>query len=271
MTIATLDDYRKALKQRVLFQKTGVQNSAGGYLNGWNIGAFPAAGTSPGNTANGIVPDDTTTGAPTIQPFSGNGYITGCRWECTRGQGDTSGILVMVFDYLFGCGAYTAAATQTLTSQPSYSARLPTVGGNPDYTGLMLWYENNTLSGSSGTLTITYTDQDGNTGHSTSQGVNLLTGSGVTNMQLAAGDVGIRKIESVSMAGSGLGGTWSVQVLRPLFWVCITPGAFPTGELPLETIKMPQIFDTSCLRYAYRDWGTSGGNKITLDIEIASL
>lgn len=277
MSITSLADLRSAAKQTVWIQKsygTGLFISLF-WASHWKANGTPAAGSnlSGGNTANGIVPDNTTTGAASISAFSGSGYISKARISIN----DAGSVHeYKVYDLLFAAGVYNnGAGTTTLTSQPSFSARLPTVGGNPDYTGLELWgYSNGGWSGGAGCpITVTYTDQDGNTGHSTS----ITSGGQNTSpvmmfeIPLAAGDVGIQKVESVNVA-TATNVSAGVCVLRPLLHFPNLPSAGQINKtLTFDQIGMPRFFQSSCLLTMFR--GTGGTNDSTgmnLEIEVAS-
>lgn len=279
MAISTLDAYRKAAKQNVAIYKGLWPNFGSGPLvaSGWTVAGTPGAGAgNPSNTANGVVPDNTTTGAASIANFSGTGYLT--RAECHLAAGPLSAAtygFLSVYDRLWHAGAYSFNSNVTLSAQPSYSGRLPTVGGNPDYTGLEIWIEN--ASNFTGTLNVvvTYTDQDGNTGHSTGTVTNSnTTNTLMTRCPLAAGDVGVRKIESV-VASVATVGTFNVLVVRPL-WRWITPfmsmDQLYAKPRWLDQTMMPVVFPTSCLATKYHYAAGSGAGSLATDfqLEIAS-
>ena len=249
MAISTLDGYLGAAKQRVTWMKTGTRTLVAAMpYTVFDIAGNPGVGTlAIGNTANGIVPVKGNSGYPFIGTFSGNsGYLSKVEF------GSSVPCCFDLYDRLFAVGAISyAAATTTLSAQPSYSSRVPL----SNYGGLQVWIEVVTafVTGTAWTCRITYTDQDGNTGIA---GVDLPTMAAAAlpigrmyQLPLAAGDGGIQKIESVIVTNGGTAmtvGTFNVMVLRPLWFgrVAVANGGdvhdlFKTG--------FPPLFDTSAL------------------------
>ena len=156
MAILSLDDYIASVKQIIPYSKTTARTSV---ANVWfaihDLAGNPGAATlAVGNTANGVVPTDATAGYPII------GFSTGLGYVATVDFGSTVACRITVYDRLFHAGAYAFNASTTLASQPSYSSRIP---GGTDYTGLQLWAEAVTGGTLIQNVTVTYTDQDGNT------------------------------------------------------------------------------------------------------------
>jgi hypothetical protein len=262
MTIATLAQYGAALKERVLLNKTSITNTQ---ANGWISMTYGSAG----NSANGVVPTDTTY---PINFSSGSGYVTSIEASCTYGP-----FRVALYDLLFMCGSYAYnSGTTTLTSQPSFSSRIP---GGTDYRGLEVWLAGVGASGSGATnFTLTYTDQSGGTGHSSGlSGLGSIYASGsslgydgrLQRVPLAAGDTGIQKIESVSFSG-GSGGAYNVYIMRPLALLYL-PVANTPLTFGLEQLGMPQVWGDSCLlTAAVTNIATSPAPVFDLSVEIAS-
>lgn len=267
MAIATLTDYASALKERIIINKTLTVNT--GALDWWS--AFDGTG-SPGamsaisNTANGVVPTDSTAGAPTINFSSGSGYITSVEATCSYAS------RITVYDRLFHAGAYAFNASTTLASQPSYSSRVP---GGTDYTGLQLWFEGASTFTGLPTVTVTYTNQGGTPGQSTSLSGISFVGGNVPGPErskqfpLASGDSGLSKIESVT-ATVASAGTFNVFVARPLFTVRIPRANIPV-ILPIEQLGAPQVWtDSALFVMTQTDGNTNPAPRIELNIEIAS-
>jgi len=263
MAILTLAQYAAALKQKVYIQKTSAVTNSN-WQSAWPEGALPAAGAiSIGNTANGLVPTNTTTGAANITNFNGTGYLT---WaEVGSVQNSVNSFKYMVYDRLFHCGSYgSASGLTTLTAQPSFAARVP----NNDYTGLQLWAETSGAVTGPMSITITYTDQSGNAGHSTGAYTTLNNPNAsavLGQIQLASGDSGIQKIESVNVTG-GTAQSVNFFIARPLLMgIMLYPNRNVT--YPMELTGFLQIFPTSCLAFMH-----SGNNGTLYDVtlEIAS-
>ncbi len=243
MTIATLSDYYAAPKQRAPFSKAGT--SGAGTSSMWAKTAVPAAGSlAIGNTANGLVPDNTTAGALAIQNFSGTGYVTAAE---VSGGSTSARPYVALYDRLFHAGSYSFNAAVTLASQPSFSARVP----GSDYGGLELWIEIATSFTGNPSITVTYTDQSGNPGHTTgavSFSAALAVQPAMFKLPFASGDWGIQKIESVTCTVATVG-TFNVIIARPLVKLFML-GLYQTDQTLrywLDQTGMPQVYPTSCL------------------------
>jgi hypothetical protein len=252
MAITTLDGWIASAKQRIPYTKTASRTTiANAWFSLWDLAGQPGAGTlSAGNTANGLVPTDGTTGAPLVNTFGGTGYLSLVDF------GNTVACRMMIFDRLFHAGAYAFNANTTLTAQPSYSGRVP---GGTDFTETELWIECVTAFTGNPTITVTYTNQAGTTGRSTgAQALGFAPTLGrMIQLPLQAGDSGIQKIESVVCTVATVG-TFNVLVIRPLWSgrVRVANDGFTHG---LDLVGLPQIFDTSCLQVAVNADSTSSG------------
>jgi hypothetical protein len=238
MSIASIADYKNALKERPIFFKTAARNGAfPQWFTLWDGTGTPGAGTlAVGNTANGVVPTDATTGAPTINFGSGLGYLTEVEFNTSQAG------RFALYDRLFHAGAYAFNAAVTLASQPSFSSRVP---GGTDFTGLQLWVECVTTFTGSLSLAVTYTNQSGVAAHSTGTiVVGALTVGQMLQLPLQSGDSGIQKIESVTATIATVG-TFNVLVTRPLW--SARSGVVTQRRYWLDRLGMPQVWGDSCL------------------------
>ena len=268
MAITSLDDYIAAQKQLVHLYRIGNRPVVANYwysLMGLN--GVPSPGVLAGsNTANGVLETDAIAGYPNIRAFptSGKGYVTrvsACNNYVCR---------LRLYDVLVKAGAYSYNANVSLTSQPSISSRLPLdLSSNPCYDQVELWYECVTaITGSGMTVTVTYTDQDGNTGATTgAYQVGATPVARLIQLPLAAGDVGVRKIESVAGA-VGTAGTFNILLMRPICEVRVN-SANQMSLLGLDATGFAEVFADSALTMILSGDSTSSG---TLDafVEIAS-
>lgn len=262
MAIASLADYRSALRERPLYVKTAARvGSPQQWLTLWDATGSPSAATlAVGNTTNGVVPTDATTGASTIVFGSGVGYLTEVEMLSTvRGR-------YVLYDRLFHAGAYAFNASTTLASQPSFSGRL--VGGL--YAGLQLWVECVTAFTGSLSVAVTYTNAAGTTARSTgTTAVGALVVGQMVQLPLQVGDIGLQKVESVT-ASVASAGTFNVVVLRPLWCARASLAGFssaltvPVWHGPSYT-GMPQVFGDSCLAAMYMP-----GNVLSSSVPIAA-
>lgn len=248
MAITTGDGYIASAKQLVRLVKTGSRTTvANNFFTVFDMAGNPGAGSlSVGNTANGLVPTDATTGFPTINAFGGGatGYLTGINFS--------SNVVcrMHLYDRLFHAGSYatTPTGTTNLSSQPSFSSRVP---GGTDYTGLEIWLEINTqIAASAVTVSITYTNESGTTGRSTGATSSLsgFTAGRLIQMPLQSGDKGVQKIEAVVIGGTAAAtGNFNVIIARPLITSMRVPVAGGGDILGLDRTGMPVIYADSAL------------------------
>lgn len=261
MSISSLDQYIAAIKEvETWIKSASITTVAGIPFTLFDQVGQPGAGAlNIGNTANGVVPDDTVAGYPLIASFGGAlGYLSGI---------DFSGSVacrIMLFDRLFACGAYSFGADTTLASQPSYAGRVP--GGN--YNGLQLWVEHVTAVTTTPVFQINYLDQDGgagDTGQFTQVPTSLIIRRAM-QIPLAAGDSGIQQITRVRITGA-TAGTFNFMVLRPL-WAGRVPVANSGDVHDFLRTGLPQIYDTSALYVLIAADSTASGYP-GLQLEIA--
>jgi hypothetical protein len=250
MAITTLDGVIGATKRRVILQKTGSRTTVAYYpFSVFDQAGSPGAGTlAVGNTANGIVPTDATTGYPAIATAAATLYINRILAR------SSVACWIDVYDTLFSAGAYAYNADTTLASQPSFAGRLP----NTDYNGLELYLEAVTAFTGSQTIQINYLDQDGNAGDTgaVATGIAPIIGR-MYEMPFAAGDSGISQLVRVRSTVSTVG-TFNVHIMRWLWGCRINAANLGTIDSLLRT-GLVQIYDTSALRLKITTDSTASG------------
>jgi hypothetical protein len=243
MAISTLDGWIESAKQRVTFVKMLATRSGavGVFQNILDLIGRPGPGVLAGtDTAAGVVPTHATAGFPLINAFGGGatGYLSSV--TCWGSLGTRFELM----DLLFKAGAYSFNASTTLASQPSYAGRIP---GGTDYSDTEIWFDGVTQFTGNPTLTVTYTNQAGTTGRTTGAiafGFAPAVGR-MHPLPLQAGDVGVQKIESVTMTVATVG-TFNILVTRRL-WSGKIPGAFASASADLLNTGMPEVFEDSAL------------------------
>lgn len=253
MPINSIDGYVAAAKQTINYVKTGTRTTiATGWFSLFDLAGNPGAGVLAGtSTPAGVVPTDATAGSVPINAFGvGNiGYLSNVDF------GSSVASRLRLFDLLFKAGAYSFNANQTLSAQPSFASRVP----NLNYSDCQIWLETVTAFTGNLNVTVTYTNQDGVTGRSTGAFVPGLTPTlgRMFQLPLAAGDTGVRTIESV-VSTTATAGTFNVLVLRPLWSGRVRLANDGDTHGPLQT-GMPVVFDNSCLFLAVAADSTSSG------------
>lgn len=261
MAIATLDNYIAAAKQRINFAKTATRTTVATFpFSVFDLAGNPGAGTlAIGNTANGVVPTDATSGYPIITAFGGaaSGYVSKAEFA------STVACWIDIYDRLFAAGAYAFNANTTLASQPSYAARVP----GADYTGLQIWVEQVTAATGNQAVNVTYTNQAG-TGSRTTGATGIGAAPTVGRcwqLPLQAGDSGVQSIQVVAGTVATVG-TFNVMVLRPL-WSGRVQLANGGDVHDLLRTGMPQVYaDAALYALISADSTSSGVPEVMIEI-----
>jgi hypothetical protein len=226
------------------------KGSVPGSLSFWNTnfastigsgGAGVLAGTS---TTAGVVPTSATAGFPYIRPIAAGktAYLAGVNF-----QGTSQAMRLRLVDMLWKAGAYNFNDTVTLSGQPSFVSRLP----GAQYAGRTeLWFEAVTAFTGIPTLVVTYTNQDGVAGQTTTYTApsSAPVANRLLQIPLAAGDTGIQKVESVTATVATVG-TFNLLIVRPL-WNGRVMGPSDFGSrynLGPDKTGMPIVYDTCAL------------------------
>jgi hypothetical protein len=201
----------------------------------WTYDGMPAGGAVPTVAA---IPDRTTTGAI---PFTAPGGSRDLHLIGASVTPLTAGVYLL-YDRLFHIGGLsgTSTADQTVQGSPASPALTRNTGG----AGNMAWYEIYTIIGTTATtLTMTYTDQGGNTGQTSTINIGGTGFREVTRAQripLAAGDTGIRAIEKINLtATTGTLGNFGITIAQPLAWIPV--GSAGTAGWRDYTTGLPGI------------------------------
>lgn len=210
----------------------------------WTYDGYPAGGTAPGAAA---IPTRTTQGA---LPFTAAGG-TREKWLVSIGLvPQISGVFVL-YDRLFHISGLSGASTLDQTVQGSTPT--PALTRNTGGLGNFAFYEVYGILGTTGTtLTMTYTDQDGNTSQTSTINIGGAGFREVTRAQripLAAGDSGIRAIEKVKLtASTGLAGDLGITIAQPLAWIPVgASGAGGWRDFTTGLPGIPKIDNNACL------------------------
>jgi len=267
MSIATLDQYIAAIKQRIRIVKTATRTTVATIpFSLFDIAGNPGAGVLPGtSTTQGVVPTDATVGCPLIEFSTGIGYLTKVEY------GSSVACRLSIFDMLFKAGAYSyASGTTTLSSQPVISQRCPDYPGSGTTFGARneIWIEVATafVTGTAWQVQITYTNSVGTAGRtsiiSAAQAAAALTIGKMFQIALQAGDTGVQKIESVIVTNGGTAmtaGTFNVLILRPLWTSGRVMVANDADIHDLLKVGMPIVYTDSALILVPQADSTSSG------------
>jgi hypothetical protein len=217
---------------------------------------YPGAGAAPGNSINGTALTTLTGSIPVPAAVSGD-YSEIVGFDVQQG-GSVGGVWLVDFLWWNDTIAETTATGQSIT-HPGLPARDRSASSNGDGVFAAILVSTATTNGSPVTnTTITYTDSAGNAGNTgtiTSFPATAVAGTWVP-FNLAAGDTGIRTIETLTLGTSYGGGTIHLVMYRPIVYVPLTTAgvgaSMPGGQ-------MRRIWDSTCLVPVYDLTGTSGG------------
>lgn len=265
MPIANNDDYIGSVKQVIEWMRSGSRTTvAAQWFTLFELAGQPGPGTlAAGNTASGVVHDDTVAGYPQINAFAGGavGYLTRI-----AGQSTVAGKIAL-YDRLFVCGAYPGIQSRLVLASPptGWQARVP----GADYKGLEIWIECVTALAATATITVEYLDQDGNAGTTGAISVGgALTLGRMIQLPLAAGDSGVSGLTAITSSGAA-SGTFNVMIMRPLvpvFRVEVANGGTTWDYL---RTGLPILYATCALYPIIAPDSTSSGIP-ELSIEIGS-
>jgi hypothetical protein len=221
---------------------------AGRLTSMWTYDGMPSSGAVPTSAA---IPDRTTPGAlPFTAPGGGRE-----KFLISMGVAPLISGSFLLYDRLFHIGGLSAILTTAQTVQGTTPS--PALTRNTNGVGNMAWYEVYSLLGTTAaTLTMTYTDQDGNTGQTATINIGGTGFRDVTRAQripLAAGDTGLRAVASVQIsATTGTAGNFGITIAQPLAWIPVgAAGAGGWRDYTTGLPGIPAINPDACLALAY--------------------
>jgi hypothetical protein len=231
------------------FYKAAVTpKAAGSWHSLWTAAGQPGAGAAQGSV-NGAVPTSATPGSFVFtNPLTGNSYLG--KFSVA---GAATGTLILYDRLWHDSGLSATLTTSQAITQPALT--------RPDALGadVELWAEIYTATTAAATATATYTDQDGNASQSATAAIIAASVAGqMFPFSLAAGDTGVRSVQSVQLSGSMTAGAWGLTLLRRLAEIPISLAG--VGNV-YDTIAlgMPRIYDSACLALMLMASGTTFG------------
>ncbi len=215
-------------------------------------------GSVPGAVA---APDKSTAGAMRFSNPGGGRQLwgVGSGWLCAQ-QGT-----LIIYDRLLHIGGLSGTSTSAQTVGG-------TISRNTGGAGNIVWAEIYTALGATATtITVSYTDQDGNAGQTSSAvaigGTNLNNAQRLIALPLLSGDTGVQAVASATLAASTLtAGNFGITVGRILGTVPIGPGG---GQLIDYITGAPGPIDIptdACLAMAFMPAGTTAPQLVYGDL-----
>jgi hypothetical protein len=259
MAISTLDGLVAGFQLPRSYHKTGITMSAVGAMRGYSpfyAAGGPGAGTAPSSGVNGAAETGPLAGCiGRSNPVSGNAYLS--RWtHCSS----TSGV-VWLIDRLW---SNSGLSTTLTTSQSITSAALPArdINGSTNGEGVFAALEWS-ATGGAGTPTVTlgYTNSDNTSGRSAT--LTAVTTPPVGTWEifaLAAGDKGIRSVQSLTQSATRTSGTYHLILFRVIAQLEVSNTGFGDTLNPI-TGGLPRIYDNTCYSTVLFPIGTGAANQ----------
>lgn len=242
MAITTLDGVVAGMQIPKPLTKIGIATAAVGAMRGytpWYVAGNPGAATASSDGVNGAaVTGNSVAGQiPRTNPSSANAYLA--RFAVNA---STAGTMWLI-DRLWQNSGLTVTST---TAQAITPASLPSRSGDGTSNGAQVmaaieW----SATGGAGTptVTLTYTDQDGNTGATgTFTGVASPPVGTFEIFTLAAGDTGIRAPTSFIQSATRTSGTMHLVLFRVLAMLEVS-SANIGNAIDALTGGMPRLYD----------------------------
>lgn len=254
MAFTTLAQINAALPgQWFGWNKTPVGLASGAWYSSWTVAGAPGQGVAPSSGVAGNVPTSATAGAiPFINPTAQNTHIGRLEGAYVI-AGNANPTQVAVYDRLWHDSGIdvTLTTAQTIQSAPPVAVPLT----RPDALGAQVeaWWEvYATMGAGTPTVTLTYTDQDGNTGNSGSSGAlgTTMPLGRTGRFSLASGDTGVRSIQTWQANATFTSGTIGLVQRRRLLCHELQPSGLPTTLDAIEC-GVPRVYDDACLEVLF--------------------
>ena len=230
--------------------------TSGIMASAWTMPGSPAAGAL-GAGVNGATSDGSTTGALSrTDPASGNSYLyrllANSPHVASANLG--SGLLFLVDRLWSDTLAASTTTLQPITS-PTWPTRCPTsaTDDTPATTGhgVLLGMEISTNLSNPPFCTVSYTNSSGTSGRA---GATIPSGAataafGFFPIGLAAGDLGVRSVQSCTMTNSCTG-TYGLVAYRILAVAAVSSGQ-PFPQLDWYSCGSARIYNASCLSFLF--------------------
>lgn len=244
MAVTTMDLALAGMQYpREFFKSLSGTMVAGRPHSYYMIGGIPCIGLAPASGIGGEVLTTVQGQIPFTNPGAGNTYLSKFLAHCT-----IPGTLLLC-DRLWqnsGIDVTNGSTEQTFTSSAQIPAR--DENGSNAGVGVLAGVEVITQTGAgTPTLTLKYTDQDGNAGITSTNLMATVATSIVGTFYpigLAAGDSGIQKAQSIQLSATWTSGTISVVLYRVLARLDLTIAHTP-ASLDLFSSGFTRMYDNT--------------------------
>ena len=244
MAITTIDGAIAGMQWPRQFTKATIAPGAVGRPTTlWASAGNPGAGAYD-TTLNGVALSSTSTNVngqlPWTDPGAGNSYLARL-----SGVNSASGGVLILCDRLWHNGGFTitSATAQSITF-PTLPSRDASGATNGD--GVLIAVEvSATVGAAAPTFTMSYTNSAGTSGK-TATNIDASVSGGLAGltyrMSLAAGDIGVRSVQSLTMSASQVSGTINLVAYRPLAQIELA-GAVTPAAIDALTSGFPRMYN----------------------------
>lgn len=232
--------------QSFFFNKAGTLAVTSAQASLWNVGARPGAGGAPPARPGGAAPDNTTTGS-----FQQSNAAAGDTLHFVTGfeQGSVASNTLLLYDRIFHAGSilHNTALAQTITGVPTRYATTTSPGN-------FAFLEVTTaLSNTAHTITMQYTDQNGNPAENAPalSGINTAAITRIDHtpyfIPLNAADMGLRTCTQITIS-AGTAGVSNFVMGHPIaFLPCPAANSMVVMDGINSAFSFERILDGACL------------------------
>jgi len=233
--------------------------AVGSFTSLWTTAGVPGAG---GNSASGVAGDVPTSATAGAFPFT-NPTAPALSYLARLAANATTAGQLLVYDRLWQQSGLSATLTSAQTVNSVALTRPDALGADAE-----AWWQIYTVMGAGATgPTIVYTDQDGTaTQTATLPGFAATAAAGRTiPFALAAGDTGVRSIQSYTNGATLTSGTFGLIIRRfvAATWVSIVGCGVTLDAIQLG---LPRVYDSACLELL---WMANAASATTVSGNIA--
>lgn len=242
MAITTLDGALAGMQYPRTFAKAVTGTMVAGRPHSlFYLAGAPGAAVAPTPGLAGAALTSYAGQIPFTNPVSGNTYLA--RFQ---GQATIAGTLVLADRLWHNSGLVVTTTTAQTVNSAAWPARDVNASTNGD--GVRIGLEVSTATGAgAATPTISYTDESGNAGSTGSMEVAYAASSVAGTFYpftLAAGDTGVRSIQTCTLGVSMTSGTIHLVAYRELARLELTSANIPNA-IDALTSGFPRLYDNT--------------------------
>ena len=257
MAITTLDGVLAGMLPPVTFVKAGTVGFLAGRPHSlFYFAGMPGAAVAPTPGLSGAALTSYAGQLPFSNPPSGNSYLARL-----QAQAVVAGTLILADRLWHNSGLSLTSTTAQTINSVAWPAR--DANGTSNGEQVMIGLEVTTATGSgTPTFTMSYTNQDGVAGKT---GTGILTGSATSPigafypMGLAAGDRGVRSIQTFTLSATWTSGAASLVAYRELARLELTAANVPSA-IDALTSGFPRLFNDTVPFLIFVPSGTTASN-----------